>query len=243
MGIGVAMVDSQGSVIARLSRACGDGTNNVAEQLAVLAALELARERSVDAPKIFTDSKLVVEQAAGRFSVSDALRARCRQIQTELRALRGSLTWIPRAKNDVADQLSKAALGKGSSPQTFRPRDLLLQAQTALPHLANDPPLLELAQLAVEVVATEPDRVRKALQKLRLGRSQHSNDPYDVARFYSRLKHGEQATQALELAISDRSPATQLRAMRMAGRGLLPLLTTWKLAMEQADTERWRHSK
>lgn len=84
-------------------------TNNRAEYEAVLRAL---RWLKLHAPEtradLFSDSKLVVEQANGRWSCNARhlipLRNDCQRLLGELPHAR--LTWIRREENDVADALT-----------------------------------------------------------------------------------------------------------------------------------------
>jgi probable phosphoglycerate mutase len=89
----------------------GETTNNVAEYSGLIAGLEMAQ--LVDpgaAVEVRMDSKLVVEQMAGRWKIKHpsmkplALRA------SALRPPQVSWTWVPRAENTRADALVNAAL-------------------------------------------------------------------------------------------------------------------------------------
>ena len=91
--------------------AIGETTNNVAEYSGLIAGLEMARLIDPDAAvEVRMDSKLVVEQMAGRWKIKHpsmkplALRA------SALRPARVSWTWVPRAENKRADALVNAAL-------------------------------------------------------------------------------------------------------------------------------------
>jgi ribonuclease HI len=230
MGIGVAMFDPAGELVATISRAIGEGTNNLAEFQAVLAALELARTRDVDAPIIFTDSQLVVEQIHGRYNVAakhlQALRDRA---ASELRKLRGSLSWIPREENTVADRLSKRAL----APANLPPVDVVAaQLARVLQFLGNEKAMREVAVLAVEFIENEPERVEEALLAARFGESRRDSE--DLARFNARIRHGAEGLAAMEAALVHRSPATRLKALRWAARGFLPSLVEAKLRLEKA---------
>lgn len=85
----------------------GITTNNVAEYVALLWALEEARRAGGEELQIFTDSELLVRQMEGRYRVksprllalhdrAQALRARFRQV---------NLCHIPRSQNRAADGL------------------------------------------------------------------------------------------------------------------------------------------
>jgi len=71
-------------------------TNNEEEYRGVIAALYICKEGD----EICTDSKLVVEQVAGRFKVKKPhLRALCDQAKELLALKKAKLTWIGRDLN------------------------------------------------------------------------------------------------------------------------------------------------
>jgi probable phosphoglycerate mutase len=99
---------------ATISEYLGIQTNNVAEYTGTVRALELARELGASEVHLLLDSKLIVEQLAGRWRVKDAklipLWAACRQ------TLGGFARWtaahVPRAQNSVADALANEAIDR-----------------------------------------------------------------------------------------------------------------------------------
>jgi ribonuclease HI len=100
-----------GEVVASEGQTLGVTTNNVAEYSGLIAGLEMAR--AIDpgaAVEVRMDSKLVIEQMAGRWKIKHesmkplALRA------NKLRPSQVSWTWVPRAENKAADSLVNAAL-------------------------------------------------------------------------------------------------------------------------------------
>jgi len=111
MGIG-AVVYKRGKILKEVSRAIGDGTNNIAEYEAVKAGLEEAITLGADAIEVRTDSKLVVQQLSGKFRVK---APHLREIKKEIDALAEGLdvryAWVPREKNELADKLAKDAIG------------------------------------------------------------------------------------------------------------------------------------
>ena len=100
-----------GETLAEEGWTIGRATNNVAEYSGLIAGLEMAREIDPNAEvEIRMDSKLVIEQMAGRWKIKHpdmrplALRA------NEIRPLTASWTWVPRALNKRADALVNRAL-------------------------------------------------------------------------------------------------------------------------------------
>jgi ribonuclease H / adenosylcobalamin/alpha-ribazole phosphatase len=111
-GIGVVLKDDSGEVIAELARGLGYTTNNVAEYEAAIAGLELALEKGVTSLDFHIDSRLVVEQLAGRWKIrNDRLRtlaARAQRLMELFDDVR--LSHVRRAHNTHADRLANKAM-------------------------------------------------------------------------------------------------------------------------------------
>jgi probable phosphoglycerate mutase len=99
---------------ASISEYLGVQTNNVAEYTGTVRALDLARDLGASEVHLLLDSKLIVEQLAGRWRVKDAklipLWAACRQVLAGFE--RWSATHVPRAQNSVADALANQAIDR-----------------------------------------------------------------------------------------------------------------------------------
>jgi probable phosphoglycerate mutase len=100
-----------GKVIAQQGKTLGIATNNVAEYSGLVAGLELAAEYAPDASiEVRMDSKLVIEQMAGRWKIKHpdlqplAIKAQ------GLAPFGTEWTWVPRAQNAAADALANNAL-------------------------------------------------------------------------------------------------------------------------------------
>ena len=106
--------DPRAAPDASISDYLGVQTNNVAEYTGVVRALELAPELGASEVHLLLDSKLIVEQLAGRWRVKDAklipLWARARQ--TLAGFTRWSAAHVPRAQNSVADALANEAIDR-----------------------------------------------------------------------------------------------------------------------------------
>jgi ribonuclease HI len=99
---------------ASISEFLGHQTNNVAEYTGVVRALALARELGARQVDLLIDSKLIVEQLAGRWRVKDAKLA---PLHAEARRLlAGFARWtavhVPRAQNGAADALANEAIDR-----------------------------------------------------------------------------------------------------------------------------------
>ncbi|MBI4353307.1 MAG: ribonuclease HI family protein [Candidatus Omnitrophica bacterium] len=110
--IGVVFQDKEGRELKRLSKKAGITTNNVAEYLALLIAMQEALILQVEELEVFTDSELLASQYQGEYKVKDE---RLKILHWLAMHLRGgfkqvSVTHIPREKNRLADKEANKAL-------------------------------------------------------------------------------------------------------------------------------------
>lgn len=239
MGIGVAVVDDAGALVHSISRALGNGTNNIAEHAAIEAAVDLVRDRGWIGASIFSDSQLAVKQLRGEYAVAaDHLAPTVRRVSAKIAAVRASIAWVPREQNVLADALSKRALTGNVFP--LDAAGVVAQAERALEHLSGEPDLVRVTRFTIEHLAQAPEAVADVLFDLKMGRSRHSTASEEIARFDARLKHGADAVSGMEAVVATRSPATRLKALRWAARGLAPALVCAKLSVEKAATVAYR---
>ncbi|MFI6679170.1 bifunctional RNase H/acid phosphatase [Kribbella sp. NPDC050470] len=128
-----------GEVIAQAGKTLGIATNNVAEYSGLVAGLELAAEYAPNASiEVRMDSKLVIEQMAGRWKIKHpdlqplAIKAQ------GLAPFGTEWTWVPRAQNAAADALANMALDGVPIPLTP-------EATAAGPAVAKEPSDLQKA--------------------------------------------------------------------------------------------------
>ncbi|MFC4006794.1 bifunctional RNase H/acid phosphatase [Nonomuraea purpurea] len=124
-GYGAVVKDaSDGQVLAEAAEAIGVATNNVAEYRGLIAGLkavlDLAGEGAPVAVRM--DSKLVVEQMAGRWKIkNEGLRPLALEAQGLARRLRVTeWTWIPRDRNKHADRLANEAMDAAAKGLTWK---------------------------------------------------------------------------------------------------------------------------
>jgi len=121
-GFGALIRDADtGEVIAEAAESIGRATNNVAEYRGLIAGLELFLEHTPDAElEVRMDSKLVVEQMAGRWKVKHP-DMRPLAIQAQRLAPFGTVwTWVPRERNKAADRLANLAMDAAARGEVFR---------------------------------------------------------------------------------------------------------------------------
>ncbi|MBB4676570.1 broad specificity phosphatase PhoE/ribonuclease HI [Crossiella cryophila] len=136
-GYGAVVKDpGTGEVLAERAEGIGEATNNVAEYQGLLAGLRAAAELGATEVECRLDSKLVVEQLAGRWKIKHpALQPLAREAQ---RLAAGfdwvGYTWIPRERNTDADRLANEAMdAQASGTPRIERADSPLPDLTAVP--------------------------------------------------------------------------------------------------------------
>lgn len=121
-GSGAVVYGPDGDTLAEIAYVVGKkASNNVAEYHGLLRGLEAARELGASAVDVHMDSKLVVEQMTGRWKIKhpdmQQLARQARALASEFEQV--TYTWVPRAKNKKADELSNVAMdaaARGDAP-------------------------------------------------------------------------------------------------------------------------------
>ena len=111
-GAGAVLLDQKGREIAARAEYLGRCTNNAAEYRALVMGLQMAVENGCNDLDIFLDSELIVRQLTGRYKVKNAtLKPLFGQAQQLLQRFTNfSVTHVPRAKNQRADQLANQGI-------------------------------------------------------------------------------------------------------------------------------------
>ena len=121
-GSGAVVIDAAtGVVLVEIARFIGIATNNVAEYTGLIAALEACADLDAQAKvSVRMDSKLVIEQMAGRWQIKHAdmkhLAAKARELSV---GRVQSYQWIPREQNGRADALANKAMDERSNSIRF----------------------------------------------------------------------------------------------------------------------------
>ncbi len=111
MGIGAVIV-KDGKIIARISEDIGHGTNNISEYTAVIRALEEAKKLGITEATVRSDSLLLISQLRGEYKVkAPHLRELRRKIVKLSEGMKLVFEHVPREQNELADELSKQAIG------------------------------------------------------------------------------------------------------------------------------------
>lgn len=112
-GSGACVIDADtGEVILEISKFIGVATNNVAEYLALVAGLEGAYSLNAEARILVRmDSKLVIEQMAGRWKIKHPdMQQLGARVQKMVAGKPIRWQWIPREENSRADSLANKAM-------------------------------------------------------------------------------------------------------------------------------------
>jgi probable phosphoglycerate mutase len=111
----VVIRDAQGKTVLELAKRIGRETNNVAEYYALLAALDFATSRHIQALRIRSDSELLVRQMQGRYKVKspDLKPMYERAIRMSKQIPYFTIEHVRREQNSDADGLANVALDSG----------------------------------------------------------------------------------------------------------------------------------
>ena len=111
-GIGVVVTDESGRRVQEIAEGIGPATNNVAEYRAAIAGLRAAADRGAGTVLLRSDSRLLIEQLAGRFRVKNPTLQRLHQeARAEMKRFREvGLEHVPRKLNADADRLANAGI-------------------------------------------------------------------------------------------------------------------------------------
>jgi probable phosphoglycerate mutase len=104
---------ASGRVLAQRAAYLGEAvSNNVAEYSGLVAALKAAAAVAPEAPvEVRMDSKLVISQMSGAWKIKNpALRELAREARAALGGREVKWTWVPRERNQAADQLANEAM-------------------------------------------------------------------------------------------------------------------------------------
>jgi len=111
-GIGYLIYDERGEIISERSCKIGIRTNNEAEYIAVIKALEEAIRLGAAEVEVFSDSELLVKQVRGEYAVrSDRLKPLYQKLIDLSQALeRFEIKHVRRMENERADKLASLAI-------------------------------------------------------------------------------------------------------------------------------------
>ena len=102
--LGVVIKTTKGEVISQIGEFLGTQTNNYAEYMAVVRAMEYLKEKSIKSAQFYLDSQLVVRQLNGEYKIKSDNIKHLNQKVNELRAdIDVSFEHVYRENNKEAD--------------------------------------------------------------------------------------------------------------------------------------------
>jgi len=145
-GSGACVIDADtGEVILEISKFIGTATNNVAEYIALIAGLQGAFGLNADARVLVRmDSKLVIEQMAGRWKIKHPdMQQLGAQVQKLVAGKQIRWQWIPREENSRADALANKAMDEQGdaivSAEAEAPRSSVVEFNQTKPSSVRAP--------------------------------------------------------------------------------------------------------
>lgn len=175
-GSGSVVYDASGETLGEIAYVVGKkSTNNVAEYYGLIRGLEACAQIGATHVDVFMDSKLVVEQMTGRWKIK---HPDMQKLAREARDLASSFekvtyTWVPRAKNKKADELSNVAMdaaARGDAPGIVKGTGVWVGQKTGEPEGVDKPS----HQTASPAHWAGSDAPRTRFILLRHGQTQHS---------------------------------------------------------------------
>ena len=175
-GSGSVVYDASGETLGEIAYVVGKkSTNNVAEYYGLVRGLEACREVGATHVDVFMDSQLVVEQMTGRWKIKhpdmQKLAREAREIASSFEKV--TYTWVPRAKNKKADELSNVAMdaaARGDAPGIVKGTGVWVGEKRGEPEDVDK----QTHQTASPAHWTGTDAPRTRFILLRHGQTQHS---------------------------------------------------------------------
>ena len=111
-GAGAVICNTRGKIIKKIKRYLGNTTNNVAEYLALIIALQEALKFKAEVIHLYLDSELIVRQIKGIYKVKDRkmkfLSHQAKKLLSQF--IQYDIICIDRKKNKKADELANLAI-------------------------------------------------------------------------------------------------------------------------------------
>jgi len=257
MGIGYVIYQNPGQKLtATCTYSPGVGTNNQAEYLAVINALDYLTAFNPQSILVMSDSQLVVYQLTGVYAIKSFVMAELADRVFELIKRLGcqvDFKWIPRSENKFADALASKAAGM-SVARIANHYTELDEWKPDLYFTANQRKLEKLAPLNPSC-AREIERLlflgdqAKFGDYARLksgGMDGYSKADIEMLKNCIAIRHGPNAVPWMTDTLEDADPVYAINALRWAARGLPPDMALKKASVDAemaANTANKRREK
>jgi ribonuclease HI len=111
-GIGAVILNEKGKIVHEIAEFIGQTTNNVAEYMALLAALEYCAKKKLSPVEILADSQLLIRQLSGEYKVKHEnikpLYQKAKEYLARLQVI--GYKHVPREFNEAADKLANQGI-------------------------------------------------------------------------------------------------------------------------------------
>lgn len=250
MGIG-GIIYRQNKKIEMFSEPAGYGTNNEAEYLAVIRALELAIPYTPGSILVCSDSQLVVYQIIGEYGINYPHLARLNgRVMFLVSIFPGKVAfqWVPRKRNSEADALASKAAGMpqavidGNEIVPWRVDEGYHPTEEELSVL---PSLREECSVNLNGLLQLRDNAKfKDFVKLKTGGiDNYSRASVDLLSKYVAARFGLGAVAWLEKVVGSFDTDYGKKALRWAARGLPPDMALKKVSVDMEIQANFAKSK
>lgn len=175
-GSGSVVYDASGETLGEIAYVVGKkSSNNVAEYYGLIRGLEACQQVGATQVDVFMDSKLVVEQMTGRWKIKHPDMQKLAREARDLASgfAKVTYTWVPRAKNTKADELSNVAMdaaARGDAPGIVKGTGVWVGEKGGEPEVVDR----QSHQTASPAHWAGTDAPRTRFILLRHGQTQHS---------------------------------------------------------------------
>jgi ribonuclease HI len=111
-GVGIIISNEEGKIISQINKYVGKTTNNVAEYMALIHALKVAKKYKAKWVRFYLDSELLVNQINGLYRTKNKnlfnLLQQVRKLSNNFSQV--EFQYIPREENKLADKLANKAI-------------------------------------------------------------------------------------------------------------------------------------
>jgi ribonuclease HI len=109
--LGVVIKTTKGEIIEEIGEFLGEQTNNYAEYMAVVKAMEYLKQKNIRKADFFLDSQLVVRQLNGQYKIkSDNIKHLNQKVNELMSGLDVSFEHVYRQDNKEADAIVNQVL-------------------------------------------------------------------------------------------------------------------------------------
>lgn len=109
--LGVVIKTTKGEIIEEIGEFLGEQTNNYAEYMAVVKAMEYLKQKNIRKADFFLDSQLVVRQLNGQYKIkSDNIKHLNQKVNELMSGLDVSFEHVYREDNKEADAIVNQVL-------------------------------------------------------------------------------------------------------------------------------------